>query len=66
MANEENCETTDLSGAASNNKSMRATVPIGILRQFELHEGDELKWQLEVERGGMVMVAKPIKEDEKK
>jgi hypothetical protein len=66
MANEESGETTVLSGAASNSKSLRATVPIGIVRQFGLHEGDELRWQLKVEKGDMVIVATPIKKDEKK
>jgi len=58
-------ETTVLSGATSNSKSLRATVPIGIVRQFGLHEGDAINWQLKVEGGEMVIVAKPIKRDEK-
>lgn len=59
-------ETTTLSGAASNTKSLRTTVPIGIIRQFGLKEGDGINWQLKVEKGEMVIVAKPIKKDEKK
>jgi hypothetical protein len=66
MENREEGETTVLSGATTNSKSLRATVPIGIVRQFGLKEGDQINWQLKVEAGEMVIVAKPIKVDEKK
>ncbi len=61
MTPTEEGETTVLSGATSNSKSLRATVPIGIVRQFGLREGDEINWQLTVQNGEMVIVAKPIK-----
>lgn len=62
----ESGETTVLSGATSTSKSLRATVPIGIVRQFGLQEGDAINWQLTVQNGEMVIVAKPIKKDEKR
>lgn len=61
MTQREEGETTVLSGATTNSKSLRATVPIGIVRQFGLKEGDQINWQLTVKDGEMVIVAKPIK-----
>ena len=55
-------EKTVLSVATSTSKSLRTTVPIGIVRQFRLKEGDQLEWQLEVLNGNMVIVVKPVKQ----
>lgn len=65
MEKREEGETTVLSGATTNSKSLRATVPIGIVRQFGLKEGDKINWQLTVKDGVMVIMAKPIKKGEK-
>ena len=64
MASQEG-ENTVLSGATTNSKSLRATVPIGIVRQFGLKEGDQINWQLKAEGGELVIHAKPIKQDKK-
>ncbi len=62
----ESGENTTLSGAASNTKSLRTTVPIGLARQFGLKEGDRINWQMKIENGELVMVVRPTKKDEKK
>jgi len=64
MASQEG-ENTVLSGATTNSKSLRATVPIGIVRQFGLKEGDEINWQIKAEGGELVIHAKPIKHPDK-
>jgi len=57
MPDEQEGETTVLSGATTNSKSLRATVPIGIVRQFGLKEGDHLEWKLEARNNELVIVA---------
>ncbi len=44
-------ETTSLTKATNKSDSLRTTVPKGIVRQFELKEGDKLNWKLEVNNG---------------
>lgn len=56
---EQEGEVTVLSVATSKSKSLRATIPIGIVRQFRLKEGDQLEWRLEVQNGEMVIVVRP-------
>ena len=56
-------EVTVLTVATSNSKSLRATVPIGIVRQFRLKEGDELHWQLQAQNGDMIIIVKPMKQN---
>ena len=66
MTYEPEGETTVLSGATTNSKSLRATVPIGIVRQFGLKEGDRLEWKLEARNNDLVIVAKPKHQGKKK
>jgi len=55
-------ETTVLTIATTSSKSLRATVPIGIVRQLKLREGDKLRWQIRAENGNLVVVVQPVKE----
>jgi bifunctional DNA-binding transcriptional regulator/antitoxin component of YhaV-PrlF toxin-antitoxin module len=48
-------ETTTLARATSKSDSLRTTVPKGIVRQFNLKEGDKLNWEI-VARGNKLAV----------
>jgi len=54
-------ERTVLTRATSKGWSLRVTVPIGVVRQFNLSEGDELEWKIKAEGGELIIVVKPIK-----
>lgn len=54
-------EITTLTKATSKSKSLRTTVPIGIVKQFNLSEGDKLIWEVRAEGGELVIVVKPLK-----
>ena len=66
MTYESEGESTVLSGATTNSKSLRATVPIGIVRQFGLRQGDQLEWKLEARNNEIVIVAKPKPKERKR
>ncbi|WP_202617278.1 AbrB/MazE/SpoVT family DNA-binding domain-containing protein [Candidatus Methanodesulfokora washburnensis] len=59
-------DITVLTRATSESRSLRATVPIGIVKQFNLSEGDKLNWEIRAEGGDLIIVVKPLKEKEKK
>ncbi|ADC65736.1 hypothetical protein Ferp_1587 [Ferroglobus placidus DSM 10642] len=54
-------EITILTKATSKSKSLRTTVPIGIVKQFNLSEGDKLKWEIRAENGKLIIVVTPLK-----
>lgn len=58
-------EITVLTKATSKSKSLRTTVPMGIVKQFNLIEGDKLNWEIRAERGELVIAVKPIKGERK-
>ncbi|MGA2460466.1 MAG: AbrB/MazE/SpoVT family DNA-binding domain-containing protein [Candidatus Bathyarchaeia archaeon] len=45
--------------ATSKSKSLRSTLPIGIVRQFGLSEGDRLEWKMRAQGGEIVILVKP-------
>lgn len=55
-------ETTTLTPATTKSTSMRATVPMSIIKQFNLTAGDKLSWKLKVEEGELVIIVKPVKD----
>ena len=57
---------TTLTPATTRSTSMRATVPMSIIRQFNLKARDKLSWRLKVEDGELVIIVRPIKDSEKK
>jgi bifunctional DNA-binding transcriptional regulator/antitoxin component of YhaV-PrlF toxin-antitoxin module len=59
--NEDTGEVTTLTPATTRSTSMRATVPMSIVKQFGLRAGDKLGWKLEVREGKLVIIVKPIK-----
>ena len=54
-------EITILTKATKRGRSLRTTVPIGIVRQFDLSEGDKLHWKIETRNNELIIVVKPIK-----
>ena len=54
-------ETTVLTPATTKSKSLRATIPAGIVRQFRLADGDRISWRIEVRDKELVIVARPVK-----
>ncbi|RLG17760.1 MAG: AbrB family transcriptional regulator [Candidatus Altiarchaeales archaeon] len=55
-------EITVLTKATSKSRSLRTTIPMGIVKQFNLSEGDKLNWEIRAEDGKLVIVVKPLKE----
>jgi len=53
--------TTSLTPAKTESTSLRTTVPMSIVRQFNLNSRDKLSWKLKVEEGELVIIVKPIK-----
>jgi len=47
--------------ATSKSKSLRTTIPMGIVKQFNISEGDKLDWEIRAENGELVIIVKPIK-----
>ncbi|WP_083773991.1 AbrB/MazE/SpoVT family DNA-binding domain-containing protein [Acidilobus saccharovorans] len=54
-------EITVLTKATSKSKSLRTTVPAGIVRQFNLSEGDKLNWEIRAEGKELVIVVRPLR-----
>jgi len=54
-------EKTTLTRASPKTESLRTTVPMSIVKQFGLKEGDELYWKLDIEDNNFVIKAKPNK-----
>ena len=57
---------TTLTRANNTSTSLRTTVPMSIIKQFDLKEGDQLDWSFEA-RGAseLVIVVRPIKKVKK-
>ena len=59
-----NGQTTTLTKANNTSESLRTTVPSGIIKQFDLKEGDKLAWKLgrgEDRDGDFIIVVRPSK-----
>jgi hypothetical protein len=54
-------EITVLTKATSKSKSLRTTIPMGIVKQFNLSEGDKLNWEIRAEGGELIIVVKARK-----
>ncbi len=55
-------EITVLTKATSKSKSLRSTIPIGIVKQFNLSEGDKLNWEIRAEGGELIIVVRPLRQ----
>lgn len=49
-------EKTIITKATTTSKSLRATIPMGIVKQFDLKEGDKLAWKIEAKEDKLVIV----------
>lgn len=54
-------EITKLTLAKTKSTSLRTTVPMSIVRQFKLTEGDKIDWTLDVKDGKMIIVVTPLR-----
>jgi hypothetical protein len=54
-------EITTVSKASSNFASLRTVIPMSIIKQWKLKEGDKIDWEWEVLKGEMVLVIKKLK-----
>ncbi len=53
-------EKTTLAKASSNFASLRTVVPMNIVRQWKLKEGDQLDWSWEARNGEMIIGVKKV------
>jgi len=58
-----NGSTTTLTPATPSGNSLRATVPIGIVRQFRLKVGDKLNWIIEARNNELIVVITPERKE---
>jgi len=58
-------ETTTLTPATTKSISMRATVPMSIIKQFNLKAGDKLSWKIDIIDGKLAIIVRPIKKMDK-
>jgi hypothetical protein len=56
---------TLLTPASTNSSSLRTTVPVWVVKQFELESGDSLFWRLESSKEGLKLVVVPSKRSAK-
>jgi len=56
-----NGETTVLTSATSTSRSLRTTVPISIVKQFNLEEHDKLRWNLKAQNNEIIIIVTPFK-----
>lgn len=54
-------EVTTVSKASSNFASLRTVIPMSVVKQWKLKEGDKLDWEWEVVKGEMALVVKKLK-----
>lgn len=54
-------EITIITRATSKSKSLRTTIPMGIVKQFNLSEGDKLLWEIRADNGKLIIVVKPLR-----
>jgi bifunctional DNA-binding transcriptional regulator/antitoxin component of YhaV-PrlF toxin-antitoxin module len=55
-------DITTLTKATSKSKSLRTTIPVGIVKQFNISEGDKLNWEIRADGGELIIIVKPLKE----
>jgi len=59
-------DTTVLHAATKKSNSLRATVPITVIRQFRLEEGDMLQWEIKAKKKDeFEIVVTPVKKRDK-
>jgi bifunctional DNA-binding transcriptional regulator/antitoxin component of YhaV-PrlF toxin-antitoxin module len=56
---------TKASVARPGSRSLRATIPEGIVAFLDIKEGDKLDWRMDIQNGERVVVVKKIKGESK-
>lgn len=57
-------QITSLTKANKTSESLRTTVPASVIKQFDLNEGDQLRWLFETDKRGEIFVKiEPVKGD---
>jgi len=55
-------QITSLTKANKTSESLRTTVPSSVIKQFDLKEGDQLRWRFETDKKGEIFVKiEPVK-----
>lgn len=54
-------EITVLTKANTRSNSLRTTIPISIIRQFGLKEGDHLRWEIRAKESQLLVEISPLK-----
>ena len=54
-------EVTVATKASSKFASLRTTIPMSIVKQWKMKDGDKIDWEWEVLKGEMVLVIKKLK-----
>ena len=54
-------EKSRLVKAATGKESLRTTVPMSIVKQWGLHEGDDIEWSLEIRGNEMIVIVTKTK-----
>jgi len=54
-------QITSLTKANKNSESLRTTVPSSVIKQFDLKEGDKLRWQFVPNKGDLFIRLDPVK-----
>jgi bifunctional DNA-binding transcriptional regulator/antitoxin component of YhaV-PrlF toxin-antitoxin module len=54
-------EITTVSRASSNFASLRTVIPMSIIKQWKLKEGDKLEWEWQILKGEIVLVVKKVR-----
>lgn len=58
-----NGEQTVLTKATPKSDSLRTTVPMSIVKQFGLTEGDRLKWEIQARDNELVVMVTPASDE---
>jgi hypothetical protein len=53
-------DITVLTKANSRSQSLRTTIPMSITRQFNLKEGDHLKWEIQAKESKLFVVVSHV------
>ena len=54
-------EKTTLTLAATGKESLRTTVPMSVVKQFNLTSGEKLDWTFDIKEGSMIVIIRPVK-----
>lgn len=54
-------DITVLTKANSRSQSLRTTIPMSITRQFNLKEGDHLRWEIQAKESKLFVVVSLVK-----